>query len=126
MALPIELEDWLTEEGDRIVHQMAAGETASNSDSAIYEIWLLDTEIRNGGVAQHFDNRGCEQWHSLSSVADDHGLKALKRFIDVVDTVIAGVDAPYDAVIDSDVDLDDQYAGVQTTIVTELRDSTVA
>ena len=126
MVLPNDLEDWLTDEGDRVIHKMAAGETCSDADLAIYEIWLLDTETRNGGVAQYFGNRGREQWQSLSNVADTRGFIALTKFIDAVESVIANATDPYDAIIDSDVDLDGQYHEIQTAIVTELRDSPVA
>lgn len=126
MVLPNDLEDWLTDEGDRVVHKMAAGDTCSNADIAIYEIWLLDTETRNGGVAQYFGNRGREQWRSLSTVAESRGFTSLTKFIQCVDSVVADAPEPYDVIVNSDVDLDGHYHSLQTAIVAELRDSPVA
>ncbi|MBA2238296.1 MAG: hypothetical protein H0W24_06300, partial [Lysobacter sp.] len=49
--LPWDLEDWLTDEGDNVVRKAAAakGESALNEpERLLYELWLFDTEQRNG------------------------------------------------------------------------------
>lgn len=60
MVLPRDLDDWLTEAGDRVVHKMAAGrpEALRPMERLVYEVWLFDTETRNGGASQYFCNRG--------------------------------------------------------------------
>ena len=123
MTLPDSLEDWLTNEGDRVVTQMADsdGTPISGFDRTVYEIWVLDTETRNGGVAQYFGNRGLSQWRSLTQAVAPHHLPALREFILAADMVVEGAAAPYDAVLCSDPDLDDIYRRLQTAIVTELR-----
>ena len=54
MTLPLDLEDWLTNEGGRVVENRAIfGESALlPEEGLIYEIWLPDTETRNGGLSQ--------------------------------------------------------------------------
>ena len=53
MAMPWDLEDWLTEIGDRVVRKMAASgpETLTPQERLIYEVWIFDTETRNCGVS---------------------------------------------------------------------------
>lgn len=123
MTLPDDLEDWLTNEGARVVTQMADsdGTPISEFDRAIYEIWVLDTETRNGGVSQYFDNRGLSQWQSLAQAAAALHLPSLREFISAANIVIEGTADPYDAVLCSDPDLEDIYKRLQTAIVTELR-----
>ena len=67
-----DLEDWLTEEGDRVVRKAAVANSVDALDARdrlLYEIWLFDTEQRNGGVSQYFGNRGLEQWDMLTRLA---------------------------------------------------------
>ncbi len=127
MVLPDALDDWLTDEGDRIVNPMADANriTISNSDRAIYEVWLLDTETRNGGVSQYFANRGLAQWQSLAQIAVTHELPSLREFMAAANAIIIGADDPFDAILDAATDLDDVYDQLQTAIISELRKSTV-
>lgn len=56
------LEDWLTDAGDRVVRKLAAGVGAlSSEERLVFEVWLLDTEARNGGLSQYFANHGLGQ-----------------------------------------------------------------
>ena len=66
-----DLEDWLTEEGDKVVTKEAALGLGSltSRERLIYEVWLFDTETRNGGVSQYFCNRGIAQWDELKKAA---------------------------------------------------------
>jgi hypothetical protein len=120
--LPWDLEDWLTDEGDRIVHKEAA--TGYNSldghEKLIYEIWLLDTEQRNGGVSQYFCNHGMSQWAALCSLATSV-LPPFAQFAEAVNQVVDQQSDPYDAIIGSDVDLDQLYDSHQIELVKELK-----
>lgn len=94
------LEDWLTEEGDRVVRKLAADEASlSSAERLIYEVWLLDTEARNGGLSQYFANRGLEQWQSCLAVCEAASLLSFASFAEAVGEVIANASDPYDAVI---------------------------
>src|SRR5260370_42100571 len=63
MMLPLDLEDWLTEMGDQIVRKPASeGEAALTArEQLIYDIWILDTEARNGARPQNFAARRVKQ-----------------------------------------------------------------
>jgi hypothetical protein len=69
--LPLDLEDWLTEVGNQIVEKMASGGEAAltEKEKLIHEIWLLDTEARNGGLSQYFANWGLKQWERCHALA---------------------------------------------------------
>ncbi|MCB9850965.1 MAG: hypothetical protein H6817_09715 [Phycisphaerales bacterium] len=121
--LPWDLEDWLTDEGDRVVELMAndSSDSLSDVDRLIYEVWVLDTEQRNGGVAQYFANRGLAHWERLCALAKP-SIPAFAEFAARVNGIIAGASSPYDAVSDSDVDLDDCYDDASTAIVGRVRE----
>jgi hypothetical protein len=121
--LPWDLEDWLTDEGDKVVHKAAAAnshDALDPNERLLYEIWLFDTEQRNGGVSQYFGNRGLAQWDGLSRVAA-LALPSFAHFATKVNAVVGRSHDPYAAVINSDVDLDAWYREHQLALVTELR-----
>jgi hypothetical protein len=120
--LPWDLENWLTDEGDKIVRKAAAlTESALDErERLLYEVWLLDTEQRNGGVSQYFCNWGLAQWNALSRLAAP-ALPSFRSFAANVNGVIANSDDPYQAVIVSPVDLDAWYDQYQIRLVSELR-----
>jgi hypothetical protein len=121
--LPWDLEDWLTDEGDKVVRKAAAANSRDALDAGerlLYELWLFDTEQRNGGVSQYFCNRGLEHWDALSRLATP-ALPCFSSFAAKVNEVVARSDDPYQAVIESDVHLDDWYDEHQTRLVDELR-----
>ena len=121
--LPLDLEDWLTGEGDRVVRQAAAAgapDALSARDRLVYEFWLFDTEQRNGGVSQYFCNWGLGQWETLSRL-EAAALPSFARFAAQVNEVVGGSEDPYRAVIESGMDLDAWYAQHQVELVTELR-----
>ncbi len=123
MALPFDLEDWLTETGDQIVRKKAAGGfgAISTREQIVYEVWLFDTETRNGGVSQYFCNRGLERWNALLELAHKLGLPRLTEFAGKVNAVVAGTDDPYEAVLGANVNLDAVYEQQQTEVVAELQ-----
>jgi len=123
--LPWDLEDWLTEEGDKVVRKAAAANSRDTLDAReclLYELWAFDTEQRNGGVSQYFGNRGLEQWHSLSRLAAP-ALPSFLSFAAKVDEVVGRSEDPYQAVIDSGIDLDSWYDEHKARLVGELREA---
>lgn len=121
--LPFDLEDWLTDEGDKVVRKAAATnshDALTARERLLYELWLFDTEQRNGGVAQYFDNRSLEQWDTFSGLAA-LALPSFASFAVKVNAVVGGSEDPYQAVINSEVDLDAWYQEHQVRLVTELR-----
>jgi len=120
--LPWDLEDWLTEEGDKAVRIVAAqSRDALDADTRLlYEFWLFDTEQRNGGVSQYFCNNGLAHWDVLLRLASP-ALPSFTAFAAKVDEVVGRSDDPYQSVIHSAIDLDAWYSQHQTRLVTELR-----
>ena len=126
--LPLDLEDWLTEEGGNVVERAAAvnsPDALTARHRLLYEFWLFDTEQRNGGVSQYFCNRGLEQWDTLSRLAAP-AIPSFQRFASKVNEVVGRSGDPYWAIIQSDVDLDAWYARNQVELVTELRAAVTA
>ncbi len=118
-----DLEDWLTNEGDKFVHKAAAANGPNSLDSRerlIYEVWLFDTEQRNGGVAQYFGNRGLDQWNWLSKFASPV-FASFVPFAIAIDRIVGHSSDPYQAVIDSGVDLDAHYDEFRVRLITELK-----
>src|SRR5262245_14653917 len=111
MARPWDLEDWLTEAGDRVVHKMAAAnpEALNPMEHLVYEVWLFDTETRNGGVSQYFGNRGIESWNRLRSACGNFRMPRLKQFIGEVDRVLASAPDPYIAALNAFPQLEERY-----------------
>jgi len=118
-----ELEDWLTEIGDQIVQKKAARGYAalSSREQVVYEVWLFDTETRNGGVSQYFCNRGLERWSALVGLARIFALPRLLESVEKVNAVVGDSDDPYRTVLEANVKLDTAFEQRQTEIVAELR-----
>lgn len=120
---PLELENWIVGEGDRIIRK--AADTSLNAlearDQLIYEIWLFDTEQRNGGVSQYFCNRGLERWETLSKMALP-AVPSFGPFADVVNRVVSRSIDPYQTILNSDVDLDACYEKCRTNLLLELKE----
>ena len=120
---PPELDTWLTEEGDRLVRKIATTHGVDALDARerlVYEIWLFDTEQRNGGVSQYFCNRGLEQWRTLSEIAST-ALTSFVPLAEVVNQVIDNSTDPYRALIKSAVNLDAYYQMHRVRLLAELR-----
>jgi hypothetical protein len=124
MVLPWDLEDWLTETGDHVVRKMAArgSEPLSPMEQLVYEVWLFDTETRNGGVSQYFGNRGMKGWNQLKSACENFPVPMLKQFIDEVDQALGSDPNPYKVALNTSPPLEERYWDVhQAGIVEELR-----
>ncbi len=118
--LPWDLEDWLTEVGSALVEKSARQGSLNPCEELVYEIWLLDTEVRNGGVSQYFCNWGIERWTRLCALAEP-AIPAFRAFAEQVRTVIKDSEDPYSPIIESR-QADEAYMAHQTTIVTKLRE----
>src|SRR5262245_90775 len=120
MALPWELEDWLTDAGDRVVRKLASAPAAvlPDRERLIYEVWLLDTEARNGGLSQYFCNGGIEQWNSCVALAST-SLPSFPAFAERVATLLKQAPDPYLAILNTDSD--DLWYEYQEAVVSELR-----
>lgn len=121
--LPLDLEDWLTDEGDKVVRKAAAAnsrDVLTPRERLLYEFWLFDTEQRNGGVSQYFGNRRRAHWDVLSRLAAP-ALASFPSFAAKINAVIDGSDDPYESVVGSGVDLDAWYEEHQLRLVTELQ-----
>lgn len=120
--LPRELEDWLTEEGDRVVRKRAelGAEALTTSERLLYAVWLFDTETRNGAVSQYFCNRGLVEWSELRRLAGP-ALSQFGRFSSEVQAAIEGHEDPYSAVLAIGRSLDERYASCAPALVSELR-----
>ena len=120
--LPNDLNEWLSDTDSIIVDRRAAGAVLSPIEQLIYEIWLLDTQKRNGGLSQYFCNCGLEQWRQCIVAANDVGLSSFMRFATQVNALIAGSKDPYKVLIKRGHVGDDIYDEHSSRIVRELRE----
>ena len=127
MTLPWDLESWFAGAGDRVVRKRAtSGETSlSKEERLIYELWLLDTEVRKGGLSQYFANRGLEEWEHCVALAS--GLvPSFARFAERLGVLLRLDPDPtglgLKPSIASGAEANELYYECQIPIVTELRD----
>jgi hypothetical protein len=124
MPLSWPLEDWLTETGDRLVRKLAAGERLiSPCEQAVHEVWLLDTEVRNGGLSQYFANEGLEQWRRCLAAVTPDIAPSFGVFSQQVTQLIAGADDPYRVINSLGAVAENLWYAHQEQVVSELRGS---
>ncbi len=121
--MPWELEDWLTDSGDRVLHRTAdfGWSALSEAEQLIHSIWVLDTEIRNGGLSQYFLNRGVDEWRRLRELSRKVGLLSFESFASHVDQMILASDDPYSAIQNAPDDFDEEYYAMQEHMIGEVR-----
>ena len=119
--LPWDLEDWLTDEGGRVVDERVRNGTSSPRDHLIYEIWLLDTESRNGGLSQYFANRGIDQWNSCVAAASSGATPSFLPFAAEVTALIDGQPDPYLALVERGDDAEQVWDKYKVAVVRELK-----
>jgi hypothetical protein len=120
--LPWDLEDWITDAGAAVLDKRMSDPTRlSVAESLVYEIWLLDTEARNGGLSQYFCNRGLAQWQSCVAAAKNAGLQAFAPFERELDAVIARSPDPYSAIRERGDAAEDLWFVHQHAVVQALR-----
>jgi hypothetical protein len=127
MTLPRDLEDWFTSAGDRVMRKRATSGEASLSkeEKLIYELWLLDTEVRRGGLSQYFASRGLEEWeHCVALVSG--AVPSFARFAERLGVLLRldldRTGPGLRASIASGAEANELYYESQIPIVTELRD----
>ena len=117
-----DLEDWITDVGaDLVEKRFAKASSLTTVESAVYEIWLLDTEARNGGVSQYFCNHGLQQWAACQAVALAVGLNSFRAFADALNRIIGIEQDPYEAVRAQGDPAEDLWYSYQSTVVRELK-----
>ena len=122
--LPRDLEDWLYEiVGDQVVKKEAVyGYNAlATLEREVFEVWLFDAEVTNGGVLQYFFNHGKKRWNALLKVAKNPGLPTLADFVQQVQKLLPGERNIVKAVEEVADNLDALYDQRQSQIVRELK-----
>ena len=119
--LPPYLEDWLTDEGDRVCRVQQAKLPLSTTDRVIYEIWLLDTEARNGGLSQYFANRGKPQWQSCCRAASMGMTPSFAPFAAEVDRILGNGRDPYEAINSRGRIAEELWEEYDVAVVSELK-----
>jgi len=115
-----DLEDWITDVGADLLdrHFLDPG-SLTPVEALVYEVWLLDTEARNGGVSQYFCNHGIAQWQRCVEKAA--GLRAFQPFVEAVEKIIQGSPDPYLAINSAGRDAEDLWFKYQKRVVQELQ-----
>jgi len=117
-----DLEDWITDTGAAILDKRLVDPTALTPiEGLIFEIWLLDTEARNGGLSQYFCNRGVEQWKSCKSAAHSLRLTTFSPFADAVDEMVSGESDVYEVINVNGIEAENLWYGYQETVVLQLK-----
>ena len=120
--LPWDLEDWITDTGADVLEKRLANANALSSiEELIYQIWLLDTEARNGGMSQYFCNHGVEQWQACQAVAHAGKLSAFVPFSDALNSIVAGTPDPYFAIRELGDPAEDLWLRYQLGVVQQLK-----
>lgn len=118
--LPWDLEDWLVDAADRVIAKHStAPQSLTDAESLLHELWLFDTQTRNGGVSQYFCNFP-DRWALLTDSANSR-LPTFGAFAATVQSIISGAVDPFDAILASPVDLDSAYYASNADIIRELR-----
>lgn len=97
MATDWDLEDWLLDAGEAAeTKRVQRGDAAlSPAERLVREVWLLDMEIRNGGLSQYFASRGRARWTALVAAEQGCGVPSLRPILAEIERVVAGADDPY-------------------------------
>jgi hypothetical protein len=120
MPLPDELNDWLTEAGDFVIQKKARGEAIGSKECLIYEIWLLDTQVRNGGVSQYFCN--CpDNWEKCADLAKREALVSFEPFARELNNLISGARDTYTRILDREPDAGRLYEMHAPNFIAEVR-----
>jgi hypothetical protein len=120
--LPWHLEDWITDVGANVLDKrLASPDSLSHLENLIYEVWLLDTEARNGGLSQYFGNHGLSQWQSCLAATEAVGLKSFVPFANAVASLISETEEPYLAIVKQGDEAEDLWYGYQASVVEELQ-----
>jgi hypothetical protein len=117
------LTDWLLDAGEGVARKSGATggfEALTPIERLLYELWIFDIEQQNGGVSQYFCNRSIQQWNTISTLGRPF-LPSFNAFALTVESVIGESPAPYQSVIDSGINLDEQYEAIRVPSLSELQ-----
>jgi hypothetical protein len=117
------LTDWLLDAGEGVAERsqaLGSLEALTPVERLLYELWIFDTEQQNGGVSQYFCNHPIQQWNTLCRLAHP-ALPTFNAFTLTVESVIEKSPDPYESVIDSGLNLDDQYDAIRVPLLLELQ-----
>ena len=118
-----DLEDWITDVGADLVEKCFANASSlTTTESAVYEIWLLDIEARNGGVSQYFCNHGIQQWAACQAAAVAVGLSSFRAFADALNAIIGTAQDPYEVIRAQGEPAEDLWYFYQSGVIQELRE----
>lgn len=117
-----DLGDWITDAGADVLDKRLADPMGlTPAESVVYEIWLLDTEARNGGLSQYFCNQGLQQWVACQAATRTIGLTSFREFANAVNAVIGAAEDPYEAIWAQGDPAEDLWFSYQALVVHELR-----
>ena len=118
-----DLEDWITDVGaDLVERRFANASSLTTTESAVYEIWLLDIEARNGGASQYFCNHGIQQWAACQAAAVAVGLSSFRTFADALNAIIGTAQDPYEVIRAQGDPAEDLWYFYQSGVIQELRE----
>ncbi len=121
--MPFDLDDWISDVGADVVDRFyTPGVVLTDPERLVYEVWILDTECRNGGLSQYFGNRGIEQWQSLESVLEAAGFESFRPFAEKVRDLIAGAGDPFLAICHAGNEAEDLWYAYQRAVVAQVRE----
>jgi hypothetical protein len=117
------LTDWLLDAGEGVAKRsqaLGSLEALTSIERLLYELWIFDMEQQNGGVSQYFCNRPIQRWNTASRLARPL-LSSFNVFALTLESVVGESADPYESVIGSDVNLDDQYGAIRVPLLLELQ-----
>lgn len=117
--LPSDLEDWISDAGGEVVEKRVQGAELTPDEQLLYEVWLFDTQQRNGGISQYFCNYA-ERWPALRELAGAR-LPSFVGLARSIERALGSSTDPYEAITDSSARLDTEYGGIASAMVSELR-----
>jgi hypothetical protein len=118
---------WFADAGERAERRHASdgAEYLSKGEKLVYELWLLDTDVQKGGVAQYVATQGLQQWRHCVALVP-HAIPSFLRFAERVDWMLRFDPDPTGrgtvASVANGAEADKLYRELRTSIVAELRD----
>jgi len=117
---------WFADAGDRAERRRASdgADYLSKGEKLIYELWLLDADVRKGGLSQYLATRGLHQWRHCVALVP-YTIPSFLRFAERVDAMLRFDRDPTGrgtvASVASGAEADRLYRDLRPSIVAELR-----
>lgn len=117
-----DLEDWITDEGaDALDRFLVDPGSLSAAEAAVYQIWLLDTEARNGGLSQYFCNHGRAQWEACQVACAVLRIESFKPFASALNEIVGTSEDPYEVIVQLGESAENLWYSYQPAVIGELR-----